>query len=204
MVKGLTKRQLEILDLIHASIDENGMPPTRLEIANNLGFKSLNAAEDHLKALEKKEFIKLVPNVSRGIKVLKKTNNKNVGLPIVGQVAAGQPILAIEHVENHILIDPFLFEKKADYLLRVKGESMLNSGIRDGDLLVVHATKVVRNNQIVVARLDDEVTVKRFKKAGSKIYLIPENDNFDRIEVNSKYGEFIIEGLGIGILRLDI
>tara|TARA_Y200000002_G_scaffold376091_1_gene379418 strand:- start:1511 stop:2125 length:615 start_codon:yes stop_codon:yes gene_type:complete len=204
MVKGLTKRQLQILDLIHTSIDENGMPPTRLEIANNLGFKSLNAAEDHLKALEKKEFIKLVPNVSRGIKVLKKTNNKNVGLPIVGQVAAGQPILAIEHVENHILIDPFLFEKKADYLLRVKGESMLNSGIRDGDLLVVHATKVVRNNQIVVARLDDEVTVKRFKKAGSKIYLIPENDNFDRIEVNSKYGEFIIEGLGIGILRLDV
>lgn len=204
MVKGLTKRQLEILDLIHASIDENGMPPTRSEIADNLGFKSLNAAEDHLKALEKKEFIKLVPNVSRGIKILKKTNNKNVGLPIVGQVAAGQPILAIEHVESHISIDPFLFEKKADYLLRVKGESMLNSGIRDGDLLVVHATKVVRNNQIVVARLDDEVTVKRFKKAGSKIYLIPENDNFDRIEVNSKYGEFIIEGLGIGVLRLNI
>ena len=192
MVKGLTKRQLEILDLIHASIDENGMPPTRSEIADNLGFKSLNAAEDHLKALEKKEFIKLVPNVSRGIKILKKTNNKNVGLPIVGQVAAGQPILAIEHVESHISIDPFLFEKKADYLLRVKGESMLNSGIRDGDLLVVHATKVVRNNQIVVARLDDEVTVKRFKKAGSKIYLIPE------------YGEFIIEGLGIGVLRLNI
>ena len=204
MVKGLTKRQLEILDLIYASIDENGMPPTRSEIADNLGFKSLNAAEDHLKALEKKEFIKLVPNVSRGIKILKKTNNKNVGLPIVGQVAAGQPILAIEHVESHISIDPFLFEKKADYLLRVKGESMLNSGIRDGDLLVVHATKVVRNNQIVVARLDDEVTVKRFKKAGSKIYLIPENDNFDRIEVNSKYGEFIIEGLGIGVLRLNI
>ena len=204
MVKGLTKRQLEVLDLIYASIDENGMPPTRSEIANNLGFKSLNAAEDHLKALEKKEFIKLVPNVSRGIKILKKTNNKNVGLPIVGQVAAGQPILAIEHVESHISIDPFLFEKKADYLLRVKGESMLNSGIRDGDLLVVHATKVVRNNQIVVARLDDEVTVKRFKKTGSKIYLIPENDNFDRIEVNSKYGEFIIEGLGIGVLRLNI
>ena len=204
MVKGLTKRQLQILDLIHTSIDENGMPPTRLEIANNLGFKSLNAAEDHLKALEKKEFIKLVPNVSRGIKVLKKTNNKNVGLPIVGQVAAGQPILAIEHVESHISLDPFLFEKKADYLLRVKGESMLNSGIRDGDLLAVHATKVVRNNQIVVARLDDEVTVKRFKKTGSKIYLIPENDNFDQIEINSKSGEFIIEGLGIGILRLDI
>ena len=204
MVKGLTKRQLEILDLIHASIDENGMPPTRSEIADNLGFKSLNAAEDHLKALEKKEFIKLIPGVSRGIKVLKKTDNKNVGLPIVGQVAAGQPILAIEHVESHISLDPFLFEKKADYLLRVKGDSMLNSGIRDGDLLAVHATKVVRNNQIVVARLDDEVTVKRFKKTGSKIYLIPENDNFDQIEINSKSGEFIIEGLGIGILRLDI
>jgi len=204
MVKGLTKRQLEILDLIHASIDENGMPPTRSEIADNLGFKSLNAAEDHLKALEKKEFIKLIPGVSRGIKVLKKTDNKNVGLPIVGQVAAGQPILAIEHVESHISLDPFLFEKKADYLLRVKGDSMLNSGICDGDLLAVHATKVVRNNQIVVARLDDEVTVKRFKKTGSKIYLIPENDNFDQIEINSKSGEFIIEGLGIGILRLDI
>ena len=204
MVKGLTKRQLEILNLIHASIDENGMPPTRSEIADNLGFKSLNAAEDHLKALEKKEFIKLIPGVSRGIKVLKKTDNKNVGLPIVGQVAAGQPILAIEHVESHISLDPFLFEKKADYLLRVKGESMLNSGICDGDLLAVHATKVVRNNQIVVARLDDEVTVKRFKKTGSKIYLIPENDNFDQIEINSKSGEFIIEGLGIGILRLDI
>ena len=157
-----------------------------------------------MKALEKKEFIKLIPGVSRGIKVLKKTDNKNVGLPIVGQVAAGQPILAIEHVESHISLDPFLFEKKADYLLRVKGESMLNSGIRDGDLLAVHATKVVRNNQIVVARLDDEVTVKRFKKTGSKIYLIPENDNFDQIEINSKSGEFIIEGLGIGILRLDI
>lgn len=204
MVKGLTKRQLEILDLIHTSIDENGMPPTRSEIADNLGFKSLNAAEDHLKALEKKEFIKLIPGVSRGIKVLKKTDNKNVGLPIVGQVAAGQPILAIEHVESHISLDPFLFEKKADYLLRVKGDSMLNSGICDGDLLAVHATKVVRNNQIVVARLDDEVTVKRFKKTGSKIYLIPENDNFDQIEINSKSGEFIIEGLGIGILRLDI
>ena len=204
MVKGLTKRQLEILDLIHTSIDENGMPPTRLEIADNLGFKSLNAAEDHLKALEKKEFIKLIPGVSRGIKVLKKMNNKNVGLPIVGQVAAGQPILAIEHVESYISLDPFLFEKKAYYLLRVKGESMLNSGIRDGDLLAVHATKVVRNNQIVVARLDDEVTVKRFKKTSSKIYLIPENDNFDQIEINSKSGEFIIEGLGIGILRLNI
>ena len=204
MVKGLTKRQLEVLDLIHASMDENGMPPTRSEIANNLGFKSLNAAEDHLKALEKKEFIELIPGVSRGIKVLKKTNNKNVGLPIVGQVAAGQPILAIEHVESYISLDPFLFEKKADYLLRVKGESMLNSGIRDSDLLVVHATKVIRNNQIVVARLDDEVTVKRFKKAGSKIYLMPENDNFDRIEVNSKTEEFTIEGLGIGILRLNI
>ena len=107
-------------------------------------------------------------------------------------------------MESHISLDPFLFEKKADYLLRVKGESMLNSGIRDGDLLAVHATKVVRNNQIVVARLDDEVTVKRFKKTGSKIYLIPENDNFDQIEINSKSGEFIIEGLGIGILRLDI
>lgn len=204
MVKGLTKRQLEVLDLIHASIDENGMPPTRSEIANNLGFKSLNAAEDHLKALEKKEFIELIPGVSRGIKVLKKTNNKNVGLPIVGQVAAGQPILAIEHVESYISLDPFLFEKKADYLLRVKGESMLNSGIRDNDLLVVHATKVIRNNQIVVARLNDEVTVKRFKKAGSKIYLMPENDNFDRIEINSKTEEFTIEGLGIGILRLNI
>ena len=204
MVKGLTKRQLEVLDLIHASMDENGMPPTRSEIANNLGFKSLNAAEDHLKALEKKEFIELIPGVSRGIKVLKKTNNKNVGLPIVGQVAAGQPILAIEHVESYISLDPFLFEKKADYLLRVKGESMLNSGICDSDLLVVHATKVIRNNQIVVARLDDEVTVKRFKKAGSKIYLMPENDNFDRIEVNSKTEEFTIEGLGIGILRLNI
>lgn len=204
MVKGLTKRQLEVLDLIHASIDENGMPPTRSEIANNLGFKSLNAAEDHLKALEKKEFIELIPGVSRGIKVLKKTNNKNVGLPIVGQVAAGQPILAIEHVESYISLDPFLFEKKADYLLRVKGESMLNSGICDNDLLVVHATKVIRNNQIVVARLNDEVTVKRFKKAGSKIYLMPENDNFDRIEINSKTEEFTIEGLGIGILRLNI
>ncbi len=204
MVKGLTKRQLEVLDLIHASIDENGMPPTRSEIANNLGFKSLNAAEDHLKALEKKEFIELIPGVSRGIKVLKKTNNKNVELPIVGQVAAGQPILAIEHVESYISLDPFLFEKKADYLLRVKGESMLNSGIRDNDLLVVHATKVIRNNQIVVARLNDEVTVKRFKKAGSKIYLMPENDNFDRIEINSKTEEFTIEGLGIGILRLNI
>ena len=204
MVKGLTKRQLEVLDLIHASIDENGMPPTRSEIANNLGFKSLNAAEDHLKALEKKEFIELIPCVSRGIKVLKKTNNNNVELPIVGQVAAGQPILAIEHVESYISLDPFLFEKKADYLLRVKGESMLNSGIRDNDLLVVHATKVIRNNQIVVARLNDEVTVKRFKKAGSKIYLMPENDNFDRIEINSKTEEFTIEGLGIGILRLNI
>lgn len=204
MVKGLTRRQLEILELIHTYIDQSGMPPTRSEIADNLGFKSLNAAEDHLKALEKKEFIKLIPGVSRGIRILKKTNNKNIGLPIVGQVAAGQPILAIQHVENYILLDPFLFEKKADYLLRVKGESMLNAGIRDGDLLVVHSTRTARNNQIIVARLDDEVTVKRFKKTSSKIYLMPENDNFDRIEINSRSGEFIIEGLGVGILRQDI
>ncbi|MCP5161981.1 MAG: repressor LexA [Hahellaceae bacterium] len=197
MIK-LTSRQQQILDLIKQHLDETGYPPTRAEIAQQLGFKSANAAEDHLKALAKKGAIEMIPGASRGIRL---PESAPTGLPIVGQVAAGSPILAQEHIEDYCNLPHEFFSPSADYLLRVKGMSMKDIGILDGDLLAVHRTQQVRNGQVIVARIDDEVTVKRFKKSGQQILLIAENSDFAPIEVNPAEQEFEIEGLGVGIIR---
>lgn len=197
MVK-LTKRQAEILALIKRSLDDTGYPPTRAEIAKELGFKSANAAEEHLKALARKGAIEMVPGASRGIRI---PYEENLGIPIVGQVAAGSPILATEHIEDYCDLKPEFFSPAADYFLRVKGMSMKDIGIIDGDLLAVHRTEVVRNGQIVVARIDEEVTVKRFQKNGVVVTLFAENEEFDPIIVNLKEQSFSIEGLGVGVIR---
>ncbi len=209
----LTDRQKEVLELVCQGIREDGMPPTRAEISYMLGFSSANAAESHLRALERKGMIEILVGASRGIVILPEaaehveecriltTESEAVPLPVVGRVAAGEPILAISNVEDHHLIDPDLFDPPADYLLRVKGMSMCNIGILDGDLLAVHSTQEARNKQIVVARVDDEVTVKRFHRARNKVTLFPENDDFDPIEVDLKTQDFAIEGIYVGVLR---
>lgn len=197
MIK-LTKRQNEILELIKQHIEETGFPPTRAEIARTFGFRSPNAAEEHLRALQKKGAIEITPNTSRGIRI---PDNSHRGLPLVGNVAAGHPILAQEHIENHISIDHNLFSPRADFLLRVRGMSMKDEGILDGDLLAVHRTPVAQNGQIVVARIDDEVTVKTFERYGSRVFLHPANDEFKTIEVNLEYESFAIEGLSVGVIR---
>lgn len=196
----LTARQTQVLELIRASITGSGLPPTRAEIAEALGFRSANAAEDHLRALARKGAIELLPGASRGIR-LTEAYTERLELPVVGQVAAGYPILATEHIEARHQVDPDLFKPRADYLLRVKGMSMRDVGILDGDLLAVHATPEARNGQIVVARLDDEVTVKRLKRQGSHVWLLPENAGFDPIEIDLRHQPFAIEGLGVGVLR---
>ncbi|WP_028357865.1 transcriptional repressor LexA [Brackiella oedipodis] len=218
MVK-LTARQQQVLTLIASAIERTGLPPTRAEIATQLGFKSTNAAEDHIKALAKKGVITLMPGTSRGIRInqdcqhylptssapdlseLPMAANEAVNqLPIIGKVAAGNPILAQANIEKHIQVDKYFFETKPDYLLRVKGESMINAGIFDGDLLAVKRAHDARNGQIVVARINDEVTVKRFHKLSHRIELIAENDNFAPIIVTPQ-DTFSLEGLAVGLLR---
>ena len=194
----LTKRQTEILDLIKSHIDETGFPPTRAEIARTFGFRSPNAAEEHLRALARKGAIEITPGASRGIRI---PGAEFAGLPIVGQVAAGSPILAQEHIENHLSINPEFFSPRADFMLRVIGMSMKNIGILDGDLLAVHKTATAVNGQIVVARIDDEVTVKRFEQVRNKVFLHPENEAFQTIEVDLNVDAFAIEGLSVGIIR---
>lgn len=194
----LTERQSEILELIRTIIEETGFPPTRAEIAERLGFKSANAAEDHIKALAKKGAIEIVPGASRGIRLAQPEHS---GLPIVGQVAAGNPILAQEHIEEYCPLPSEFFSPSADYLLRVKGMSMKDAGILDGDLLAVHRTEQVRNGQIVVARIEDEVTVKRYFKNRQTVELLPENDEFEPIVVDLKTTPLYIEGLGVGVIR---
>ena len=166
--------------MIQDFMDETGMPPTRAEIARQLGFKSANAAEEHLRALQKKGVLELLPGASRGIQ-LKDSLREQMGLPLVGRVAAGSPILAEEHIETHYRMDPAFFNPKPHYLLRVNGMSMKDAGILDGDLVAVHRTPEVRSRQIVVARLDDEVTVKRYRQNGSVVELLPENEDFEPI-----------------------
>lgn len=192
----LTKRQEEILQLIRDFIKEYNMPPTRAEIAHAMGFRSHNAAEDHLKALARKGVIELFSGSSRGIRLTEKP-----GLPVVGQVAAGHPLLAQENIEDHFQFDAGLFSPKADYLLRVQGMSMRNVGILDGDLLAVHKTTEARTGQIVVARIGEEVTVKRFRRKGGTVWLEPENPDFEPIEVDLREQELSIEGLGVGLIR---
>ena len=200
-MRPLTKRQAQILELIKVFIKDTGMPPTRAEIAQTLGFKSANAAEEHLKALAKKGAIKMKPGASRGIQLIEEEEPEQLGLPLIGRVAAGSPILAQEHVESHCKIDPLMFKPAADFLLRVNGMSMKDIGIMDGDLLAVHKTQVAENGQVVVARVDDDVTVKRIEKAGRQVLLHAENDEFAPIKVDLETESFNIEGLAVGVIR---
>ena len=199
-MKGLTPRQSEILHMIQEFISDSGMPPTRAEIARELGFKSANAAEEHLRALQKKGVLELLPGASRGIQ-LKDSLRDQIGLPLVGRAAAGSPILAEEHIETHYRIDQALFNPKPHYLLRVQGMSMKDAGILDGDLVAVHRTPEVRSRQIVVARVEDEVTVKRYRQDGSTVWLLPENEEFDPIQVDLSTQDMVIEGVVVGVIR---
>jgi repressor LexA len=199
-MRELTPRQRQILEMIQEFIAETGMPPTRAEIAGELGFKSANAAEEHLRALQRKGVLDLLPGASRGIQ-LKDSLRDQMGLPLVGRVAAGSPILAEEHIETHYKIDPQIFNPKPHYLLRVRGMSMKNAGILDGDLVAVHRTPEVRSRQIIVARLDDEVTVKRYRQTGSVVSLLPENEDFEPIDVDLKHQALVIEGVVVGVIR---
>jgi len=201
----LTERQNEILRLIRELTEVSGYPPTRAEIAERMGFRSVNAAEQHLRALEKKGAIEISSGASRGIRVLDGRSANRLGrlleLPVVGRVAAGSPILAEEHVQGRYQVDPNLFTPRADYLLRVRGMSMRDAGILEGDLLAVHRTQEARTGQIVVARLADEVTVKRYRRRGHTVELEAENPEFAPIEVDLRRDALTIEGIAVGIIR---
>ena len=199
----LTSRQSEILSFIQGFIDESGMPPTRAEIARGLGFRSANAAEEHLRALQRKGVIELLPGASRGIQLSEELRDHET-LPLVGRVAAGHPILAQENIEQRYRIDSSLFSPKPHYLLRVQGMSMRNAGILDGDLVAVCRTPEVRNGQVVVARLEEEVTVKRYRQEGPVVWLLPENPDFEPIRVDLKESAMVIEGVVVGVLRNDL
>ncbi|MCE2572375.1 transcriptional repressor LexA [Motilimonas eburnea] len=202
-MKPLTPRQAEILELIKDNIAATGLPPTRAEIAKQLGFKSANSAEEHLKALAKKGAIEMMPGTSRGIRLVEveEAANEEEGLPLIGRVAAGEPILAQEHVECNYKVDPNLFHPSADFLLRVSGMSMKDIGIMDGDLLAVHKTKDVHNGQVIVARVEDEVTVKRFQRDGRQVLLHAENEEFSPIKVDLASEHFDVEGIAVGVIR---
>jgi len=199
-MKPLTARQQQVFELIKDKIEVSGMPPTRAEIAKELGFRSANAAEEHLKALARKEVIEIIPGASRGIRILLEDQTES-GLPLIGQVAAGEPILAQEHVETHYQVDPSMFKPQADFLLRVNGMSMKDIGIMDGDLLAVHKTEDVRDGQVVVARVDDDVTVKRLERKGATVLLHAENEEFEPIKVDLTSQHLAIEGIAVGIIR---
>jgi repressor LexA len=201
----LTERQSEILKLVRELTEVSGYPPTRAEIAERMGFRSVNAAEQHLRALEKKGAIEISAGASRGIRV---RDSRPAGraarlleLPVIGRVAAGSPMLAEEHVQGRYQVDPNLFTPRADYLLRVRGMSMRDAGILEGDLLAVHRTPEARTGQVVVARLGDEVTVKRLKRRGHAVQLVPENPDFEPIEVDLRSEPLVIEGIAVGVIR---
>ena len=195
MVK-LTPRQQEILDFIRNSLEVLGAPPTRAEISNAFGFASHNAAEEHLRALAKKGIIVLEPGSARGIRLV-----EQLGLPLIGSVAAGSPILAVENVQARYALDASLFKPRADFLLRVRGLSMINAGILDGDLLAVHRSSEARNGQIVVARLEEDVTVKRYRRHGNVVELIAENPDYAPIVVDTRRQALEIEGIAVGLIR---
>jgi repressor LexA len=201
----LTDRQSEILKLIRELTEVSGFPPTRAEIAERMGFRSVNAAEQHLRALEKKGAIEISSGASRGIRVRDGRPAGRLGrlleLPVIGRVAAGSPILAEEHVQGRYQLDPNLFTPRADYLLRVRGMSMRDAGIIEGDLLAVHRTQEARTGQVVVARLADDVTVKRFRRRGHAVQLLPENPDFQPIEVDLRKEPLVIEGVAVGVIR---
>lgn len=210
MTLKLTDRQRQILDLIREAIARSGFPPTRAEIANTLGFRSANAAEDHLKALARKGAIELTAGASRGIRLLEDAappasasiapSWSHMLLPLVGRVAAGSPILATEHVEREVGVDPGLFAQAPDFLLKVQGLSMRDAGILDGDLLAVRKTLEARHGQIIVARLGEEVTVKRFSRQNGRIQLLAENPDFSPIDIDPSE-DFVIEGIAVGLIR---
>ena len=193
----LTAQQIKVFDVIKESLQSNGYPPTRAEIAKILDFKSVNAAESHIKALVKKGVIEKVPGSSRGIKLVEEIS----GIPLIGSVAAGSPILAFENVEKNIHSNPLT--KSVDFFLRVQGESMIEAGILDNDLVGIRKTKNVENGEIIVARIEDEVTLKRFKKDNKGIRLVAENQSFSDIEIN-EHSNFSVEGRAVGIIREDI
>jgi repressor LexA len=201
----LTARQTEILRLVRELTEVSGYPPTRAEIAERMGFRSVNAAEQHLRALEKKGAIDIAAGSSRGIKVRDARAGGKAGrlleLPVIGRVAAGSPILAEEHIQDRYQVDPNLFTPRADYLLRVRGLSMRDAGILEGDLLAVHRTQEARSGQIVVARLADEVTVKRWRRRGHLVHLEAENPDFEPIEVDLRSEPLVIEGVAVGVIR---
>jgi len=212
----LTARQEQILNLIKDAIQNTGFPPTRAEIATELGFRSTNAAEEHLQALARKGVIEIAAGTSRGIRLLESELSNHItgpsfslphpasiqfSLPLVGRVAAGSPILASEHIEASYQVDPALFSAKPDFLLKVRGMSMRDAGILDGDLLAVKKADSARNGQIIVARLGDDVTVKRYKKTGNQIELIPENPDYSTIKISDQEADFSLEGLAVGLMR---
>ena len=198
----LTARQAQVLALVKSHITDSGYPPTRADIARELGFKSPNAAEEHLKALARKGAIEVIPGTSRGIRL---PTPEPDGLPVVGQVAAGAPILAAEHIEETCDVPSHLFRPAADFLLRVRGDSMSDAGILDGDLIAVHKTPDARSGEIIVARIDDEVTVKRLRrKSRRRLLLIAENPDYEPIEVDLANQAFAVEGLSVGVIRRNM
>ncbi len=204
MSEPLTERQAEILKLVKELTEVSGFPPTRAEIAERMGFRSVNAAEQHLRALERKGALDISSGSSRGIKIREHGGHRVsrlLELPVIGRVAAGSPILAEAHVQARYQVDPNLFTPRADYLLRVRGLSMRDAGILEGDLLAVHRTHEAQSGQIVVARLSDEVTVKRLKRRGHSVQLLPENPDFEPIELDLRHDEMTIEGVAVGVIR---
>lgn len=204
--KALTPRQQKVYDFVRSHLESTGMPPTRAEIAKELGFRSPNAAEEHLKALARKGVIEILSGTSRGIRLLLNEEQSAVeeeeeGLPLIGRVAAGAPILAQQHIEGSYKVDASMFKPQAHFLLKVYGMSMKDIGILDGDMLAVHRTQDVRNGQVVVARIEDEVTVKRLEKKGATVYLHAENEEFKPIVVDLKTEQLEIEGIAVGIIR---
>ncbi|MFM9967215.1 MAG: transcriptional repressor LexA [Burkholderiales bacterium] len=192
----LTPKQKKIFDFIRKTIERSGMPPTRSEIQIAFGFRSPNAAQDHLRKLEQRNAIEILPGTSRGIRI-----KDGMGLPLIGHVAAGSPILAEAHVQGRYQVDPALFKPRATYLLRVRGMSMRDAGILDGDLLAVHRTREARSGQIVVARVHNEVTVKRLRRRGASVELLPENPDFEPIVIDTREESFAIEGIAVGLVR---
>ena len=204
LLEPLTERQSEILKLIRDLTESSGFPPTRAEIAQKMGFRSVNAAEQHLRALERKGALDILQGASRGLRVRDKAParvGRLMELPVVGRVAAGSPMLAEEHLQGRFQVDTNLFTPRADYLLRVRGMSMRDAGILEGDLLAVHRTQEARTGQVVVARLADEVTVKRFRRRGHSVQLLPENPDFEPIEVDLRRDPLTIEGVAVGVIR---
>ncbi len=199
-MNNLTMRQAEILAFIRSYQQDTGSPPTRAEIATEMGFKSPNAAEEHLRALARKNAIEMIPGASRGIRL---PADPEAGLPVIGQVAAGSPILATECIDEYLDVPADMFRPRADYLLTVKGISMINVGIFEGDLLAVHRTTEANDGDIIVARVDDEVTVKRLQRGRNKfsLQLLAENDDFKPIEVDLRTQQFSIEGISVGVIR---